>query len=259
MGKQIGIKTQFSDGVFVLPVEDETISTRDRVLVESDTGSEVADVVIGQVEGSQLPFPGRVKRILRRLGSQDEQWLATLQDREREAMRYARRKARALGLEMKVSKVSMDFDGERGTFYFTAPQRVDFRELVRILARKFHIRVEMRQIGVRDEAALVSGLGPCGKTLCCGGHMEGFPPINVKMARDQGVEPNSSSATGMCGRLKCCLRFEYEGYTEESGKAGGCGGCSAKKAKKGGADDQPDGRIVLRGPESSPGSTLTME
>ncbi|MFA9462087.1 PSP1 domain-containing protein [Thiohalorhabdus sp. Cl-TMA] len=248
MGKQVGIKSELSDGVFVLPVEDETISVRDRVLVEGDSGTEVADVVIGQVESSQLPFPGRIKRVIRRISSQDEQWLATLEEKEREALRFARRKARALGLEMKVSKVRMDFDGERGTFYFTAPQRVDFRELVRILARKFHIRVEMRQIGVRDEAALVGGLGPCGKTLCCSEHMDGFPPINVKMAREQGIEPNSNSSTGMCGRLKCCLRFEQEGY---GGEGGGCGGCGSKKAKSAEKGEGPDGRIVLWGPGAS--------
>ncbi|MFP4561001.1 MAG: stage 0 sporulation family protein [Thiohalorhabdus sp.] len=257
MAKQIGVKSQFSDGVFVLPVDDESISPRNRVLVETDSGTEVADVVIGQVEESQLPFPGRLKRVLRRLSSRDEAWLATLEEREREALRYARRKARALELEMKVSKVRMEFDGDRGTFYFTAPHRVDFRELVRILARKFHIRVEMRQIGVRDEAALVGGLGPCGKTLCCAGHMEGFPPINVKMAREQGIEPNSNSSTGMCGRLKCCLRFEHD--SAEEGKGGGCGGCGAKKAKAGARGDEPDGRIALRGPSRQPGYHINPE
>jgi len=250
MTKQIGIKTSQSDGVFVLPVEDEHIHVRDRVLVESDAGTEVADVVIGRVEDSQLPFPGRVKRVVRRLTSQDEQWLATLREREKEALRFARRKARALDLAMKVSLVTMDFDGDRGTFYFTAPQRVDFRELVRILARKFQIRVEMRQIGVRDEAALLGGLGPCGQKLCCSSHMEAFPPINVKMAREQGIEPNSSSSTGMCGRLKCCLRFEYDGYAEGEDTGGkGCGGCASKKKN---AEGEAVGRIALNGP---PGET----
>ena len=253
MSKQIGIKTPQSDGVFVLPVEDEHIHVRDRVLVESDSGTEVANVVIGRVEDSQLPFPGRIKRVIRRLSSKDEHWLATLREREKEALRYARRKARALDLDMKVSQVSMDFDGERGTFYFTAPQRVDFRELVRILARKFHIRVEMRQIGVRDEAAQLGGLGPCGQNLCCSSHMEAFPPINVKMAREQGIEPNSSSSTGMCGRLKCCLRFEYDGYAEGESTEGrsGCGGCASKKKQ---SEGDPVGRIALHGPGDSGGS-----
>lgn len=227
MTKQIGIRTEQSDVVLVMTVADDSISTRDRVLVETDTGTEVADVVIGNVANSQLPFPGRVQRVVRRLNSRDEKWLENLREREKEALRFARRKARALGLEMKVSLVRMDFDGDRGTFYFTAPNRVDFRELVRLLAREFRIRVEMRQIGVRDEAALVGGLGPCGKTLCCSQHMGDFPPINVKMAREQGIEPNSSSSTGMCGRLKCCLRHEQDAYGE-GGKKGGCGGCGSK-------------------------------
>ncbi|MEF8793542.1 PSP1 domain-containing protein [Thiohalorhabdus sp.] len=227
MTKQIGIRTENSDAVFVMTVEDDSINARDRVLVETDTGTEVADVVIGEVANSHLPFPGRVQRVVRRLTSRDEQWRESLRAREKEALRFARRKARALELEMKVSLVRLDFDGSRGTFYFTAPHRVDFRELVRILAREFHIRVEMRQIGVRDEAALVGGLGPCGKTLCCSEHMSEFPPINVKMAREQGIEPNSSSSTGMCGRLKCCLRHEQDGYGGD-GKSDGCGGCGSR-------------------------------
>ncbi|MFB6259606.1 MAG: stage 0 sporulation family protein [Thiohalorhabdaceae bacterium] len=227
MTKQIGIRTEQSDAVLVMTVDDDSITARDRVLVETDTGIEVADVVIGEVADSHLPFPGRVQRVIRRLTGRDEKWLESLREREKEALRFARRKARALGLEMKVSLVRMDFDGSRGTFYFTAPQRVDFRELVRILAREFQIRVEMRQIGVRDEAALLGGLGPCGKTLCCSEHMGEFPPINVKMAREQGIEPNSSSSTGMCGRLKCCLRHEHDGYAE-GGKSVGCGGCGSK-------------------------------
>jgi cell fate regulator YaaT (PSP1 superfamily) len=226
MSKQIGIRTEQSDVVVVMPVEDDSIGARDRVLVETDAGTEVADVVIGSVDSGQRPFPGRVRRVIRRLTSRDEDWLASLREREKEALRFARRKARALGLDMKVSLVRMDFDGNRGTFYFTAPQRVDFRELVRILARQFHIRVEMRQIGVRDEAALVGGLGPCGKTLCCSQHMADFPPVNVRMAREQGVEPNSSSATGMCGRLKCCLR--HESGDGDGGGKGGCGGCGSQ-------------------------------
>ncbi|HKJ70419.1 MAG TPA: regulatory iron-sulfur-containing complex subunit RicT [Gammaproteobacteria bacterium] len=229
MSKQIGIRTEHSDAVLVMPVDDDSLSARDRVLVETDSGTEVADVVIGTVEEGHRPFPGRVQRVVRRLTSRDQAWLESLREREKAALRFARRKARALGLEMKVAKVALDFDGNRGTFYFTAPQRVDFRELVRILAREFHIRVEMRQIGVRDEAALVGGLGPCGKTLCCSQHMEEFPPVNVRMAREQGIEPNSSSATGMCGRLKCCLRHETgNGDGGGGGGKGGCGGCGSK-------------------------------
>ncbi len=252
MTKQIGIQTEQSDGVFVLSVEDDSITTRDRVLVKSDRGTEVARVVIGRLREGQLPFPGRVKEVVRRLTRQDEDWLTSLREKEREALHFARQQARSLGLEMKVSLVRMDFDGERGTFFFTAPQRVDFRELVRILARRFRIRVEMRQIGVRDEAALVGGLGPCGKILCCAEHMQGFPPINVKMAREQGIEPNSNSSTGMCGRLKCCLRFEYAANGEDK-PGGGCGGCLPPAgSEEDGTQGPPTARSALGGPDSAP-------
>lgn len=234
MSKRIGVRTEHSDGIFVLPTDEEATGAGDEVLVETDQGQEVARVVIGEVGGTQLPFPGRIRRVLRRLSEADRARIADLRQRETEALHFCREKARELGLEMKVSRVRLDLEGSRGTFYFTAPQRVDFRELVRVLARRYRIRVEMRQIGVRDEAQLVGGLGPCGNELCCSGFMTDFPPVNVRMAREQGIEPNSNSTTGLCGRLKCCLRHEYG--VEEGSEAPSCG-------KAGG-----DGRYALSGP-----------
>lgn len=234
MSKCIGVKTEHSDGIFVLETDEEATGTGDEVLVETDQGQEVARVVIGEVAGSQMPFPGRIRRVVRRLTGSELDRIAELRQRETEALHYCRQKARELGLEMKVSRVRLDLEGSRGTFYFTAPQRVDFRELVRTLARRYRIRVEMRQIGVRDEAQLVGGLGPCGNELCCSSFMTDFPPVNVRMAREQGIEPNSNSTTGMCGRLKCCLRHEYGA---EEGAAGGCGGSSGG-----------EGRYALSGP-----------
>jgi cell fate regulator YaaT (PSP1 superfamily) len=235
MSKCIGVKTEQSDGIFVLETDEEATGAGDQVLVETDQGQEVARVVIGELGGTQLPFPGRIRRLVRRLSEADRERIAELRQRETEALHFCRQKARELGLAMKVSRVRLDLEGSRGTFYFTAPQRVDFRELVRILARRYRIRVEMRQIGVRDEAQLVGGLGPCGNELCCSSFMTEFPPVNVRMAREQGIEPNSNSTTGMCGRLKCCLRHEYG--AEEGSEAMPCG--------SGGGE----GRYPLSGPD----------
>ena len=249
MGKRIGIQTEHSDGVGVLVVEDDAIHAGERLLVQGENGTEVARVLIGQVTTDHLPDADRVERVVRRLSARDEDWLGSLHQREEEALRFAREQVRELDLAMKISAVSLDFDGQRGTFYFTAPQRVDFRQLVRVLAQRFKIRVEMRQIGVRDEGALLGGLGPCGNDLCCSQHMHDFPPVNVRMAREQGVEPNSNSATGMCGRLKCCLRFEFE---EEAGEGGGAvsGCCHASCAEP---ESQRPAWRPLRGPFHSTG------
>jgi cell fate regulator YaaT (PSP1 superfamily) len=244
MSKRIGIQTERSDGIFVLTTDEEATGVGDRVLVETDQGQEIARVVIDDVAESQLPFPGRVRHVVRRLTASDLDRVAELYRLEEQALSFCRKKVRELDLNMKVSRVRLDLEGSRGTFYFTAPQRVDFRELVRILARQYRIRVEMRQIGVRDEAQLLGGLGPCGNELCCSSFMTDFPPVNVRMAREQGIEPNSNSTTGVCGRLKCCLRYEYgTGEKEDGGSAG------AEVNTRG-----AEGSFALSGPEPVPGA-----
>jgi cell fate regulator YaaT (PSP1 superfamily) len=142
-------------------------------------------------------------------------------EREQEARRACLLKIRDLKLEMKLSRVEQLFDGSRLIFYFTAEGRVDFRELVRQLAADFHTRIEMRQIGVRDEARMLGGFGSCGRPLCCSTWLQAFDPVSIKMAKQQDLALNPSKLSGLCGRLKCCLRYELPNAKGQL--RGGCG------------------------------------
>jgi cell fate regulator YaaT (PSP1 superfamily) len=144
------------------------------------------------------------------------------QHREKEAHRIALLKIRERGLGMKLTRVEQAFDGSRLVFYFTAEGRIDFRELVRELASEFHTRIEMRQIGVRDEAKALGGYGTCGRPLCCTTFLTSFEPVSIKMAKQQDLSLNPSKLSGLCGRLKCCLRYELPNAKGQV--HGGCGG-----------------------------------
>ena len=176
-------------------------------------------------------------RVLRRASRQDVTTRLAQQHREREAYRVGLMKIRERGLAMKLVRVEQAFDVSRLVFCFTAEDRVDFRELVRDLAAAFHCRIEMRQLGARDEARLLGGYGTCGRPLCCTTWLRGFEPVTIKMAKQQHLSLNPSRLSGLCGRLKCCLRYElpnaageqfagcaHEGSCARSSAGGGCGG-----------------------------------
>ncbi len=178
------------------------------------------------------------RRVLRVATHEDVAARGRQQVREAEARRVAQARIRERGLSMRLTKVEHAFDGSRLVFYYTAEARVDFRELVRDLAAAFRMRIEMRHIGVRDEAQALGGYGSCGRPLCCSSFLTSFAPVSIRMAKQQKLSLNPAKLSGMCGRLKCCLRFEHgagNGDASESGgnggKAGGCGnggcgGCS---------------------------------
>lgn len=173
-------------------------------------------------------------RVLRRASHDDVAQRSRQAQRERDAYRIALLKIRERGLAMKLTRVDQSFDGQRLVFSFTAEARVDFRELVRELASEFHTRIEMRQVGVRDEAKMLGGYGTCGRPLCCTTFLTTFDPVSIKMAKQQELSLNPSKLSGLCGRLKCCLRFElssdrapvHPGCGDElSGGSAGCGPC----------------------------------
>jgi cell fate regulator YaaT (PSP1 superfamily) len=167
-------------------------------------------------------------RVLRKATHDDVIARLKHQQREQEAHRICLMKIGERGLGMKLARVEQMFDGSRLIFYYTAEGRVDFRELVRDLAAHFHTRIEMRQIGVRDEARMLGGYGSCGRPLCCTTWLQSFEPISIKMAKQQHLSLNPSKLSGMCGRLKCCLRYELP--NGKGVKHGGCadeGGCSS--------------------------------
>lgn len=178
---------------------------------------------------------GEPCRVLRRATNQDLYLRQRHAQRELDALRVATMKVRERALAMKLVRVEQSFDGSRLVFYFTAEERVDFRELVRELASEYKTRIELRQIGVRDEAKLLTGYGTCGRPLCCTSFLKAFDPISIKMAKQQDLALNPSRLSGLCGRLKCCLRFELPPAAHPRGardeacpaahdEAGGCAG-----------------------------------
>jgi cell fate regulator YaaT (PSP1 superfamily) len=203
--------------------------TGERLVVQTDNGPAVGSVVHtipGVAERQKIPADSSHK-VVRRVTPDDVVMKLKRQQKEQEAYRLALMKIRERGLEMKLTRVEQLFDGSRMIFYFTAEGRVDFRELVRELASEFHTRIEMRQIGARDEAKMLGGYGSCGRPLCCTTWLNSFEPISIKMAKQQDLSLNPSRLSGLCGRLKCCLRYELP--NAKGVRGGGCGdegGCS---------------------------------
>jgi len=216
----------------------------DRVVVQGEGGAAVGTVVrsIPELVERRLPAGDQPPRVVRVATREDVVTRLKQEQREREAFRMASLKIRERGLGMKLARVELQFDGSRLIFYFTAEGRVDFRELVRELAGEFHVRIEMRQIGVRDEAKMIGGYGTCGRPLCCTTFLTSFEPVSIKMAKQQELSLNPSKLSGLCGRLKCCLRYElpnakgvaHGGCGSEGGcdnptgcGTGGCGSCGS--------------------------------
>jgi cell fate regulator YaaT (PSP1 superfamily) len=198
------------------------------VVVQTDAGPALGTVVrrIPQLDERRRPDAESPQRVVRAASRDDIVTRLKQQHREQEAFRIAVLKIRERGLGMKLARVEQTFDGTKLIFYFTADGRVDFRELVRELAAEFRTRIEMRQIGVRDEAKLIGGYGTCGRPLCCTTFLQTFEPVSIKMAKQQDLSLNPSKLSGLCGRLKCCLRYELPNAKGvQHGGCGGEGGC----------------------------------
>jgi cell fate regulator YaaT (PSP1 superfamily) len=222
---------------FLLPelAFDRQPAAGDSVVVSTGDGPAVARVTRphAQAVADRRPAPDPTRQVLRRATEADVILRFKHEQREREAYRIGVMKIHERGLLMKLSRVEQTFDGSRLIFYFTADNRVDFRELVRDLAAEFRTRIEMRQIGVRDEARLLGGYGSCGRPLCCTTWLQSFESVSIKMAKQQNLSLKPSKLSGLCGRLKCCLRYElpngkgdtHAGCAHEGGCAGeGCAG-----------------------------------
>ena len=186
-----------------------------RVIARTNRGLEVGEVLCEATEASlrQLRDPPH-GQILRQMTPEDENELSHLQSREPEEFETCERTVKQLRLKMELVDIEHLFGGERIVVYYLAEQRVDFRELVKLLAAEFQTRIEMRQIGVRDEAKLLADYGDCGKPVCCATHLSQMPPVSMKMAKLQKATLDPTKISGRCGRLKCCLRYEYETYEE---------------------------------------------
>lgn len=186
----------------------------DRVLVDSESGTRLGTVEIPPHTPARTLDLAMLRAIVRLAEDRDFRLEEDMLTREEQAERLCVGRIHERGLPMKLITVDYALDGRKATFYFVAENRVDFRELVRDLANALRVRVELKQIGARDETKVTGGVGPCGRELCCSSFLRDFDAVTVKMARDQGLALNPSRLAGMCGRLKCCLRYEYATYAE---------------------------------------------
>ncbi len=186
----------------------------DRVVVQVDRGVDLGTVTVAPQSVSSAALEGALPRVIKKADQRELSREQANLERARDAQRICVHRLRERGLPMKLIKAECLFDASKITFYFFAEGRVDFRDLVRDLAQTLHTRIEMKQIGNRDETKLIGGVGPCGRELCCSSWLREFSAVSVKMAKEQGLSLNPSKLAGMCGRLKCCLRYEYETYLE---------------------------------------------
>jgi len=213
MPKVVGVRFRRAGRIYYFdPAGFEDLKVGDYVIVETAAGREIGEVVIAPKEVPEGEVVSQLKPIQRRAELWDLLQREKFRRREGEALQKCREKIAEYGLPMKVVKAEYNFDGSRLVFFFTAEQRIDFRELVRDLARTFKTRVELHQVGVRDEAKLIGGLGRCGRPLCCTTFLTEFTPISIKMAKEQDLSLNPAEISGLCGRLLCCLSYEEEYY-----------------------------------------------
>ena len=212
MVKIIGVRFRRTGKVYYFDPEGYDVSRGEHVIVETIRGVEYGFVILGpkEVEESEIVAP--LKTIIRPATPEDDERHAENLAKEKNAMEICREKCLKHGLDMKVVDCEYTFDGGKVLFYFTADGRVDFRELVKDLASVFRTRIELRQIGVRDETKLLGGIGICGRELCCASYLSEFIPVSVKMAKDQNLSLNPTKISGNCGRLMCCLKNEEAAY-----------------------------------------------
>ena len=210
----VGIRFKDSGKTYFFDPQELELAPGESVIVETVRGLELARVAFGQREIPDDEVVGELKPVVRRAETADLERHQMLQARHDEVLARCSEKIREHDLPMSLVKAEYSFDGSRLTFYFTSEKRVDFRQLVRDLARTFKSRIELRQIGPRDEARLLGGIGPCGRLLCCATFLPEYARVSIKMAKDQELPLNPSKISGVCGRLLCCLSYEHEQYLE---------------------------------------------
>jgi cell fate regulator YaaT (PSP1 superfamily) len=207
----VGVRLTPTGRAFACDAGALALRKGDRVVIDDGRGAELATVAAASAPRAAA---GPLPRVLRVADARDLARAEAAERRSAEALADARERARARGLPIKLFRAELAPGGARATFYFASEARVDFRELVRDLAAKHHTRIEMRQVGVRDEAKMVGGIGSCGRELCCSTFLPRFAPVSIKMAKHQNLVLNPSKVSGQCGRLKCCLVYEEANYVE---------------------------------------------
>lgn len=214
MAKVVGIKFKHTGKIYYFDPGEENYEKGSGVIVETARGVEYGKVVMEPKEEEDDKIVQPLKPIARRATAEDEAKVKRNEDKVPSAMRIAAEKIEARGLKMKLIDAEFTFDNSKIIFYFTAAGRIDFRELVRDLATAFHIRIELRQVGIRDEARILGGIAPCGRVCCCASCLPDFRKVTIKMAKTQGLSLNPTRISGLCGRLMCCLEYENAHYSE---------------------------------------------
>lgn len=210
----IGVSFRQAGKVYFFDPGDEKIERGEHVIVETAKGVEYGTVVVPNREMAEEKIVAPLKKIIRVATPKDEDIELKNREKEKDAYKICLEKIAKHGLEMKLIAAEYTFDNNKLLFYFTADGRIDFRELVKDLASVFRTRIELRQIGVRDETKICGGIGICGRTLCCHSYLSEFAPVSIKMAKEQNLSLNPTKISGVCGRLMCCLKNEEEAYEE---------------------------------------------
>ncbi|MDO5124854.1 MAG: stage 0 sporulation family protein [Ruminococcus sp.] len=214
MIKIIGVRFKSIGKIYYFDPAGLEIKHGDRVIVETSRGVECGEVVLADREIDESEFNSPIKPVIRIATKQDYETIEKNKKKEQDAFKICEEKIAKHGLKMNLIDVECTFDNNKILFYFTAENRVDFRELVKDLASVFHTRIELRQIGVRDEAKKIGGLGICGQPFCCSRFLGDFQPVSIKMAKEQSLSLNPTKISGTCGRLMCCLKYEQDSYEE---------------------------------------------
>lgn len=210
----VGVRFKKAGKIYYFDPGDLAIEKGQHVIVETARGIEYGQCVIGRRDIPEGDIVSPLKPVLRVSTEEDDKAHDENKLKAQEALRVCNEKIIVHKLQMKLIDVEYTFDNNKVIFYFTADGRIDFRELVKDLAAIFRTRIELRQIGVRDESKMVKGLGPCGREICCGSWLGDFAPVSIKMAKDQNLSLNPVKISGLCGRLMCCLKYEYDTYVQ---------------------------------------------
>lgn len=210
----IGVRFRAAGKIYYFDPADRQIKIGDHVIVETARGIEYGYVVLGNREVDETKVIPPLKPVIRMATDEDRAIEAKNKEKEKEAFKICQEKIKKHNLEMKLIDAEYTFDNNKVLFYFTADGRIDFRELVKDLASVFKTRIELRQVGVRDETKILGGIGICGRPLCCNTHQSEFLPVSIKMAKEQNLSLNPTKISGVCGRLMCCLTNEEETYEE---------------------------------------------
>lgn len=218
MKKIIGVRFKKPGKIYFFDPENMEIEKNDNVIVETAMGDEIGKVVIADREIDESKMATPLKKVVRKATKEDLESQEKYKSKEPEAFKICKEKIKKYNLEMNLTDVEYKFDGSKILFYFTADGRIDFRDLVKDLASVFKTRIELRQIGVRDEVKRIGGNGICGRELCCCSFLDNFETVSIKMAKEQNIALNPSKISGNCGRLMCCLKYEQDVYSEKISK-----------------------------------------